>query len=92
MSKMIHKQELSIAPNFEQHLFMPNASHIVKVGIQSPGYIALWYEHSNPDRLQSRFFEVFGTGQNIQEDRHHVGTVMDGDYVWHIYERRVEHE
>jgi hypothetical protein len=54
---------------------------------------AIWVE-LNPEatRIERRFV-IFGTGHHIEGDGGypydlHVGSLIDGSFVWHIFERR----
>lgn len=33
----------------------------------------------------SQELQVFGTGQVVPDDAEHVGSVLDGPFVWHLY-------
>lgn len=50
---------------------------------------AVWLEVDTEAPLTNRAFRVFGTGHPIPGDAFHVGSLVDGPYVWHIYERLV---
>jgi hypothetical protein len=36
--------------------------------------------------MEEMRLQVFGTGHEIPDDWEHVGTVQDGEFVWHIFE------
>lgn len=67
-------------------------SQIVLVAVQN-GRITLWVE-CDPDEFHSRTelevitrgFLVYGTGHAIPDRNKHVGSVLLGDFVWHVYE------
>lgn len=66
----------------------PNKPLAVLAGLDpATGGPALWIE-LNPDapRVERRFI-IHGTGHEIDEDETHVGSLIDRDFVWHIYER-----
>lgn len=65
---------------------MPVDAEIRFVGIQSPGRICVWAEVTNEDVMKTRTFMVFGTGHEIPVGVDYRGTVLDGLYVWHLYE------
>jgi hypothetical protein len=48
------------------------------------------WAHVNPDSSETevRGFQIFGTGHPIPPGAKHVGTVLDGDFVWHAFEVR----
>lgn len=61
------------------------------VGIDpASGRVAIWVEHKNPDHMtpvhQVREFRIFGTGHDVPHRFEHVGSVIDGQYVWHVFE------
>ena len=52
------------------------------------GRPALWFEHNPHGQKADRKIVIFGTGVDIQGPAHsHMGSVIDGPLVWHIYER-----
>lgn len=55
---------------------------------------ALWIELDPEAERVNRTFKILATGQPIEGDGGypydiHVGTVIDGNFVWHIYEKRL---
>lgn len=85
----IFKYPLQVAPiNLLQ---LPKESKIIHVAIQMPAGICLWCEVPRPDDIhdvEERKIVVYGTGHEIPDSLkvEHLGTVMDGPYVWHVYE------
>ena len=66
---------------------MPEGSTVVHVAMQDK-HVTLWAEVTDGGQPELREFLIVGTGQTIP-DRvpfQHVGTVMDGPFVWHVYE------
>lgn len=67
-------------------------SKVVLVAIDpATGAPAIWIEHIPPassDARVQRHFGVFPTGGTIATNADHVGSLIDRDLVWHIYERR----
>lgn len=50
---------------------------------------AIWLEHDPTAPVKAmRVFGVFPTGGTIAEHAEHVGSMIDGALVWHIYEVR----
>lgn len=50
----------------------------------------VWIEH-DPDQVGKgpvREFGIFPTGGTIAADADYRGSIIDGSFVWHIYERR----
>lgn len=60
---------------------------VVHVGLDPSGTPCVWIE-GDPEKLMDRLFEVVGTGQRVPVDGTHVGSWVDGAFVWHLYERR----
>lgn len=66
---------------------LPAGAQILHVDRQN-GDIYLWalVDPSQPD--EKRTFEIFGTGHRIDDSpRTHIGTVLIGTFVWHVFER-----
>ena len=58
----------------------------IHVGLQN-NELYLWAEVSTDALLEQRTIYVRGTGHPfIGTEGRHLGTVMDGLFVWHIYE------
>lgn len=83
--KYIHKYILKIG---ELNLFeIPAAAKPVSIGIDpAGGMIAMWVEFEPRWPNEFRRFSVHGTGHPIPSDRQYVGSVIDGRFVWHVYE------
>lgn len=71
---------------------MPKCAKILHVGEQF-NEVCIWAEVDTDNAMETRTFEVFGTGHQIPYDigasRNYVGTVMldGGSLVFHVYER-----
>jgi hypothetical protein len=49
----------------------------------------VWVEHQPASSwVTSLWFVVYGTGQGIEADGDHVGTVFTSGGVWHVYSVR----
>lgn len=79
--KTIHKQTISI-DGLDQSL--EGVGYICLVAMQD-GDLTIWYEHKEIAR--PRTFQVFGTGHPIPHNYHHVASVLDGWFVWHLREK-----
>ena len=65
---------------------MEDGAKIVKLGMQD-GIITFWAIVEAGVELRERQFHTVGTGQIITKDNwKYVGTVFDGNFVWHIFE------
>lgn len=72
-------------------LKLPVGGVILTAGAQNDS-LFLWIEvDSEQEEIESRTFEVFGTGQKIVESPgerlDYISTVFMGRHVWHAYER-----
>lgn len=45
-----------------------------------------WFQVGIHPTLTKRFFKVFGTGEELPHGATHLGTTIEGQYVWHLYE------
>lgn len=65
---------------------------IVHIGVQPPrreyGHEVMIWAEAEPGSVntEKHVFEVFGTGHMIPESAVHIGSVIDRDLVWHVYE------
>lgn len=68
-----------------QKVSAPRLGKAVFFGIQN-GVYCVWakVQPGEPDR--ERQFQIVGTGDEIPLNWRHVGTVQNGDYVWHLFQ------
>jgi hypothetical protein len=66
---------------------MPVGAVIRHIGLQNEQY-TVWAEidDSNLQELETREFVVVGTGWEIPFHSAYFTTIMDGAFVWHVYE------
>lgn len=86
----VFKYPLAQAPLGQRiEVSMPFNAEILHVGMQDK-VVTLWAMVDPQERCGTRYFSIFGTGQEIQsytETKYtHLGTVFDREYVWHIFE------
>lgn len=66
---------------------MPRGAVIVHVGHQGPAQVTFWAEVDVDARIETRRFEVVGTGHRVRDGLRYVGTTMPiPELVWHLYE------
>jgi hypothetical protein len=67
---------------------LPTDAYITHVAKQrKDGFVTFWYLCSDePGGYEFRTFKVVGTGQEFENKWAHVGTVLDGPFVWHLLE------
>lgn len=86
--KTIWKNQLQFAP--VQAVGLPVGAEIINVADQH-GQLCIWSIVNTDAPLKARTIEIIGTGDRINEgpliQRRFLGTVLTGQYVWHIFER-----
>ena len=69
---------------------LPNIAEILSVGAQGED-LFLWVQVNTDTPKIERYFEVFGTGHEIDYEgvrsRRFIGTAFMGPFVWHVFER-----
>lgn len=85
--KTIHKYALRFIDT--QSVIMPVGAKVLAVQNQNDK-ITMWAEVDDINDKEQRVFSIFGTGCEITGfERHYIGTVQIGDFVWHIYEQGI---
>lgn len=80
----IYKYELEIADT--QIIRTPIGAKILSVQIQGDSLI-LWAEHTCGNEEETRVIKLIGTGWSFEDfKKKHLGTILLGPYVWHVYE------
>lgn len=83
--KKIFKYQLTPSPG-TQTTYMPTSAQILHVNMQD-GMITFWSIFDDSSNSTYRTFKVYATGEPIFTDKQmYLGTVMDGSYVWHVFE------
>lgn len=84
--KVVHKFEVFSSDN-STRIALPRDAKIVLVDNQKET-IQIWVELDPASRnTVIREFKIFGTGQSVTGT--HVGSFIEGQYVWHVYEQEV---
>lgn len=83
---MITIWKASLALNGEQTINLPDGAKPLDVQVQS-GNVNLWAEVDASEPTKDFTVWIVGTGHPMPDmlNRHHVGTVQQGSFVWHIY-------
>ena len=88
MSKTIWKFEVPVTDR--ARVAMPAGARVLSVEIgKGLGVVWLWAEVDPAADVGDRGFRVVGTGNPLPEgveDMRFLGTVLDGPFVWHVYE------
>lgn len=72
-----------------QRIALPKDAEILTVQIQA-GAACLWALVESEHDYETRYVEVFGTGQPIHEGtskRTYIATFQQPPFVWHVFER-----
>jgi hypothetical protein len=60
---------------------------IVHVGKDPQGEVCVWIEHDPAPEMKPVEWLIVGTGHSFdQTGKVHVGSVVDGAFVWHVYQ------
>jgi len=65
---------------------LPIGAKFLHFDIQT-GKFSAWFEVDPTMEKEDRTFFVIGTGMPIVEGEVYLGTVLEGEFVWHLYER-----
>lgn len=85
MIRCVFKYDIS-QPGDTVTVSMPVGAKVLHVGMQNR-VLRAWADV--PDHAaahESRRFYTAGTGWEVPSDGVFVGTVFDGEYVWHVFE------
>lgn len=88
--RTVYKFLIPFASNAEESPPMPvSPSAPIRLTGLDPrsGQPAVWLEvETEADQGPGRRMMAFGTGHDIPKGLTHVGSLIDGSFVWHIYE------
>lgn len=85
MMKKVLKYQ--ITNNNNGKFMMPFGAEVLTVQMQQ-GLVTLWALVDEDQYEHPRQFDIYGTGWDIDSSTPHeyIGTVQDGDFVWHVFE------
>ena len=89
MRRVVWKYHLSRGRGVDV-LELPGGASFVRADMQE-GIICIWFLVDRDEPKVERRFSVYGTGQDVPDTANYVGTVMDGPFVWHVFERLEPH-
>lgn len=64
---------------------LPVGARIIHVGLDPQGRKCFWAEVDPRNAMVPRWMGVVGTGDPTPPAAKHVGTLMEGHFVWHLY-------
>lgn len=74
---------------------IPAGTQLLHAGMQGDT-LCVWGICQPNEPKRRRRFAILGTGQEVNEvwlfDDNHLGTVHDGDYVWHVFDAGADYE
>lgn len=84
---MIYKQILDLKLDTKQIIELPLDTRFLHIDNQND-MVCFWYLF-NPEMIAKQKFEflILGTGMESEnlDFHHHVGTVLMGSFVWHVF-------
>ena len=81
--KRVWKYPVSLGGGAEVQ--MPQASRVVHFARQGTS-LAFWAEVDDANPYERRVYGIYGTGYPIPAQADYCATLLDGEYVWHLYE------
>lgn len=84
----IYKYEImDVQGNQSNEIMLPVGARVLSAGTQR-GVTCIWAMVSDTEVVKEmRLFVVLGTGHVCGDGVYrHIGTVMDGPFVWHVFE------
>lgn len=80
----IYKYALDLFRSDCQVVAMPSGAVIVKVDLQHGTDLCLWAIVNELQPIFPRNFMICATGQLLPASSSYIGTVFQGEFVWHI--------
>lgn len=65
---------------------LPIGAEIVTVGLDPVGEFCMWALVDPTAEPENRMFVLVGTGHPITHDVNYIGSIKDGQFMWHILE------
>jgi len=87
---IIHKYSLTPLlgmPNSTAFALISVGAKFIHFDMQN-GTPTLWAEIDSLVEVEEWRFRIHGTGHQIPSGSTHVGTYLDGQFVWHVYGRK----
>lgn len=69
----------------EDEVSVPIDARLVHFGPDPDGAICAWFECDRTDLRHRRWFAIYGTGWPIPAGQTHVGSYVEGPFLWHVY-------
>ena len=85
--RSIWKYQISISQEVGSFSIPGEGSRIVFVACNEPHVLTFWVEVVLENLPETREFRVYGTGHYIDEGYDYRGSAVDGEFVWHLFEK-----
>ena len=90
MGQMVWKFKIDLFRDDWQSLEMPEGTYPLMVAMQDHN-LCMWAafdEAALKDEKVMQEYIVTGTGFRVPDGAEHVGSVMSGTFVWHVWRKR----
>lgn len=64
---------------------LPDGAKVVHAGLDPTGAPCVWAEVDTEAKTKKTTFFLIGTGHEIPDKTTHLGSFIDGPFVWHVY-------
>lgn len=81
--KTIYKYPIEITD--EQKIQMPLDAKVIHAGLDPNGIPCIWAMASSHLADHSHYVYVRGTGHEISDSRRHIGSFVEGPFMWHVF-------
>lgn len=82
--RTIHKYPLAF--DEDNSVVMPTGSRLVLFAIQN-GIPHVWADVITGNQNEVRRLAIHGTGHPVGTLSRHIGSLQDGPFVWHLYDK-----
>lgn len=82
--RKIYKYPFEIKDKIE--IEMPACSMVVHVGLDPQGQPCVWANVEPEAQTIKQIFYVRGTGHDLGDASGHLGSFVQGDFVWHLFQ------
>lgn len=86
MNRQVWKHPLVLTETPQKIALRGAEAGIVHFAVGTGGFHVWAEEEPESPEEQTRTVVIVGTGWDIPEGYAHRGTILDGPYVWHLYE------
>jgi len=80
--RTIHKYPLAIV---DEQIITTQRSKWLHVGLDPQGTPCIWAEVDTRNESVRRSILIIGTGNPIPYGAKHIGSFVQGSFVWHVY-------